>query len=168
MCTVLPFIAQGAGQVHGVGEAELGEVSRSMASLRISGEDLDPDEITGLLGKAPDMIQRRGQPMRLTRGRTGGAIMGFSSWSLQAEAASPSDLDLQVARILDGTTADMAVWTGIASRWKVDLFCGLFLETFNEGVTISPETLRGLGERGIELGLDIYGNGPVDIEIVED
>jgi hypothetical protein len=46
----------------------------------------------------------------------------------------------------------------------MDLFCGLFLRTYNEGLTISPSTLRDLGEREIKIDLDIFGAGPIDKE----
>jgi hypothetical protein len=98
--------------------------------------------------------------MRLPSGGQG-KIMPFSSWSLQADESFSGDLDVQVAQILDRTTDDLAVWRHIASAYKMDLFCGLFLRTYNEGLTISPSTL---GEREIKIDLDIYGAGPIDEE----
>jgi hypothetical protein len=141
----------------------MGTVSRLTTTLRIFGEDLDPDEITRLLGKEPHTIQRRGQPMRLPSGAEG-RILAFSSWSLRADESISGDLDVQVAQILDRTTDDLAVWRHIASAYRMDLFCGLFLQSFNEGLSLSPSTLRDLGEREILLGLDIYGAGPIEIE----
>jgi hypothetical protein len=46
----------------------------------------------------------------------------------------------------------------LESKYRIDLFCGLFMEGTNEGLQISPETLHALGERGISLGLDMYGS----------
>jgi hypothetical protein len=133
------------------------------ASLRIFGDELDPDEITRLLGKQPHRVQRRGYPMRLPSGAEG-KIMSFSSWTLEADESFSGDLDVQVAQILDRTTDDLAVWRHIASAYKMDLFCGLFLRSYNEGLSLSPNTLRDLGEREIMLGLDIYGAGPIEEE----
>jgi hypothetical protein len=45
----------------------------------------------------------------------------------------------------------------IASKYRVDPFCGLFMDGGNEGLTISPASLVALGQRGIELALDVYG-----------
>jgi hypothetical protein len=139
----------------------MGTISRLRATLRITGDELDPDEITRLLGKAPDAVQRRGYPLRLPSGAEG-RILTFSSWRLQADESCDGDLDVQVAQILDRTTDDLAVWRRIASAYRMDLFCGLFLEGYNEGLSISPSTLRDLGEREIALGLDIYGAGSLD------
>jgi len=52
-------------------------------------------------------------------------------------------------------TGDLAVWQALA-RFRPDLFCGLFMGSSNDGVSLSPRALLALGERGIELGLDIY------------
>ena len=48
------------------------------------------------------------------------------------------------------------MWNELASKYDIDLFCGLFMEKGNEGMEISPKTLQALGERNILLGLDIY------------
>ena len=41
---------------------------------------------------------------------------------------------------------------------------GCSCRSYNEGLSISPSTLRDLGEREIEIDLDIYGAGPIDEE----
>ncbi|MDX2111920.1 MAG: hypothetical protein SFY80_16955 [Verrucomicrobiota bacterium] len=51
----------------------------------------------------------------------------------------------------------MTVWEHLAKYYSLDLFCGLFLDRNNRGLTLSPKTLKAIGERGIELGFDIYG-----------
>jgi hypothetical protein len=38
----------------------------------------------------------------------------------------------------------------------MDMFCGLFMKNENEGLSLSAESLAMLGERSIELSLDIY------------
>jgi uncharacterized protein with von Willebrand factor type A (vWA) domain len=139
----------------------MGTISRLMAALRIVGDELDPDEITRLLGKAPTTVQRRGHPMRKPSGQLG-RIMPFSSWSLSADDSLSGDLDAQVDQILDRTAQDLAVWRGIASTWRMHLFCGLFLRDHNEGLSLSPTSLRALGDREILLDLDIYGAGPIE------
>lgn len=53
----------------------------------------------------------------------------------------------------------MAVWQDLARRFQVEIFCGLFLESFNEGLSLSASTLQLLGERSIALDLDMYSRG---------
>lgn len=139
----------------------MGTVSRLTATLRIFGDDLDPDEITRLLCKAPSRMQRRGQPMGLRSGAPG-RIAPSGSWSLKADDNSAGNIDLQVTQILDRTNPDLAVWRHIASTYRMDLFCGLFLESYNEGLTLGPSTLRDLGEREIKIDFDIYGAGEIE------
>jgi len=45
----------------------------------------------------------------------------------------------------------------LTTRFRVDVFCGLWLIEGNEGISLDPSTLKALGERGILLDLDIYG-----------
>lgn len=124
------------------------------AALRVFGDDLDPSEITAALGKQPDAAERRGETIPSRSGRERVARRG--RWSVQVGSRTPADLDAQVAELLAGTTDNIDVWRSITARYDADIFCGLFLNEQNEGLTISPATLKMLGERGISLDLDIY------------
>jgi hypothetical protein len=84
-------------------------------------------------------------------------------WSLKAPTQEPGNLDAQIAWIFSAMTGDLDVWQAIAKRYKVDMFCGLFMDRWNEGESVSAASLLALGLRGIELDLDIYG--PVDDEL---
>jgi hypothetical protein len=47
------------------GEHQLAGISRTKAALRISGDDLDPDEVSKLLGAAPTESARKGDARQL-------------------------------------------------------------------------------------------------------
>ena len=130
-------------------------IDESTACLRLIGDDLDPDEITRILGSAPTRSERKGD---VTRGQHSGltrtAKMG--SWRLEAPQCQPGDIDGQVARILAMLTADLEEWRALTAKYRVDMFCGLFMKEANEGVTLSPNTTLELGRRGILIGFDIY------------
>jgi hypothetical protein len=79
------------------------------------------------------------------------------AWRLHAPPSEGADLDAQVAWLLSRVTADVEIWKNVTQEYRVDLFCGLFLERQNRGVTLSPQTLLNLGNRGIAFGFDIYG-----------
>jgi hypothetical protein len=119
-----------------------GTVDRSTMTLRVGAkvrsESVDKEVIAGLLGCKPDQGKSR-------------------HWSLHAPDEREADLDSQVGWILSRLTGDLSVWKKITEDYRVDLFCGLFLERGNRGVTLAPKTMEALGSRGIELGLDIYG-----------
>ena len=67
-----------------------------------------------------------------------------------------ADLGAQIEWILARLPSDLAVWSQLTSRYKTDMFCGLFLERSNHGVSLQPATMAKLAERGIQLGFDIY------------
>ena len=104
---------------------------------KIRGESVDKKEISKLLGCESDQEK-------------------FRHWSLSAPDKEEADLDAQVAWILARTTGDLGVWKKVTSDYRADLFCALYLERRNRGVTLAPKTMADLGARGIELGFDIY------------
>lgn len=139
---------------------------RSVATLRISGEDLDPDEISAVLGCAPTTNQRKGDVLTSkTTGRS--RTLKVGSWFLDASDREPEDLDRQIAELLGKLTPSMDAWHSIAERYDVILFCGFFMRETNEGVEISPASLAALGQRRIVLGLDIYSPTREDLERVD-
>lgn len=132
-------------------------LSESAATLRFVGDALDPDEVTALLGSPPTSGARKGEPMRRTP--AGAAVPARTGiWRLKASPRSPGDLDARVAEQLGGLTSDLAIWRSLCGRFEADLFCGLFMERSNEGLRLSARTLQALGERGLELDLDIHGS----------
>ena len=95
-------------------------------------------------------------------GRNNGSVRIASTgmWRLFASDRQPEDLDGQIGELLSKLTDDLGVWASIAGKYRVDLFCGLFMDGGNEGLSITPQSLAALGLRRIELDLDIYaGDG---------
>lgn len=132
----------------------MAHLQRSVAALRIFGDDLAPDEISRLLKAPPTEAYTKGDEWHTAGGvrarRCGG-------WRLHAEDTEPENLDMQVTEFLGRVTSDLSVWTELSDKYRVDLFCGWFMGSSNEGVEISAATMVALGERGITLSLDIYG-----------
>ena len=126
----------------------------SLITLRFFGDDLLPDEISALLGENPTASHHKGQELRGNQSGTV-RIARTGSWRLSAPRREPEDLEAQIFEILDQLTGDLAVWQSLA-RFRPDLFCGLFMGSSNDGFSLSPRALLALGQRGIELGLDIY------------
>jgi hypothetical protein len=145
----------------------MAQLHRSVAALRISGEELDPAEITDLLGCAPTAGQRKGDV--LTGGVAGRSrIAKFGMWSLEASAQEPGSLDTQITELLGRLTPSLEVWSSISQRYDVDLFCGFFMHATNEGLEVSAESLAALGRRGIVLGIDMYAPILEDVERTSD
>ncbi|MGA8398492.1 MAG: DUF4279 domain-containing protein [Stellaceae bacterium] len=129
-------------------------ISGTRASLRIFGDDLDPDAVSLLLGAAPSVGTRKGETWINKRGIEQTARTG--RWLLQAVRLEPGDLDSQLVELLSRLTSDTKVWRSLVTRFKADIFCGLFMKEVNEGFELRPETLEMIGLRGLPLGFDIY------------
>jgi hypothetical protein len=139
----------------------MAHVQRSVVTLRIGGDDLVPGEITKLLRATPTSAQIKGE--KIVGRKTGHvrfAKMGM--WWLCASDREPEDMDGQIQEILSQATDDLTVWRSIGEKYEIDLFCGIFLGGSNEGMTLSARSLAALGERGIEMGLDIYSGNDGD------
>ncbi|MES2889631.1 MAG: DUF4279 domain-containing protein [Pseudomonadota bacterium] len=126
---------------------------RARATLRIMGDDLEPAEVSRLLGVEPSLAYRKGELALVTKRRRP-AKLGM--WQFQCPPMKPSDFDAQVAMLLSPLTQDMKIWKRLGMKYRVDLFCGWFMREENEGEEISPGTLVALGSRHIRLSLDIY------------
>jgi hypothetical protein len=144
-----------------LGGSNMAQVQRSVVTLRIGGDDLLPDEISKLLGAKPTSEQTKGEKIvgRKT-GRVRIAKMGM--WRLEATDREPEDMNGQIQEILGQLTSDLEIWRTIGEKYQIDLFCGIFLGGSNEGLILSATSLRALGERGIEMGLDIYSGHDED------
>jgi Domain of unknown function (DUF4279) len=133
-------------------------LSRAVAMLRIVGPDLQPEEISAILGSQPSRSEVKGESVQSRHGLEP-RVAKNGVWRLEAAPTEPEDFDLQVEQLLSGLTQDLRAWNELSERFKLDVFCGWFMKESNEGVDIKPSTLAALGSRGISLALDIYAPG---------
>lgn len=133
----------------------MAELSESMVCLRFFGDDLDPAELTELLGQSPTKSEKIGQ---IVVGEKSGKerVARTGSWRFDATKQVPGNLDAQISEVLDLLTDDIDVWQKLTARFKADVFCGLFMAGSNEGVSLSPSILKKLAKRELMIGFDIY------------
>ncbi|RDH45135.1 DUF4279 domain-containing protein [Zooshikella ganghwensis] len=72
-------------------------ISRTMACLRIIGDDLIPADITGKLGCEPTHQMIKGEPFSWNANGNP-RIARSGMWWLEAKEREPGDLDSQVSR----------------------------------------------------------------------
>jgi Domain of unknown function (DUF4279) len=132
----------------------MGQIHHSAATLRIFSDDLRPDEISQMLKCEPTKAELKGDVIHYPSGRERTVKRG--NWRLVAKNAEPEDLDGQIRWLMSQVSDDLNVWKSLTHACDVDLFCGLFMQSSNDGFSLSSETMLMLGQRGIELGLDIY------------
>ncbi len=133
----------------------MGIPEKSVVTFRIFGENLNPSEITTALKCEPHKIARRGEA-RVIRGQPSSYIEPLSSWRVSASDRTPEDIPSQVQEILGMLNPDPAVWADLSSRYQMDMFCGVFISSTNDGLEFSPALLAELSSRGIGLNFDIY------------
>ena len=127
------------------------------AALRIWGDDLVPSEISRLLGAPPTTSERKGDNLTGERSRYKG-IAKTGGWRLVAAVNHEGDLEAQIKDIFSQLSFDLSVWREIGRNNQIDVFCGVFMKTGNDGLVFDASTLQMLGERGARLDLDIYGS----------
>ena len=132
-------------------------MAKSTASLRVFGDDLDPDAISRALGHEPTQSYRRGDlisPGRRPEERKCGM------WLLAVPDAEPEAFEEQIEALLSKLTDDLKVWRNLTEHWQVDLYCGFFMDTSNQGFTLSTRTMSLVTARGIEIGFAAYSPSP--------
>lgn len=139
----------------------MAKAAKRSVSLRMTGDGLDPVEVTRLLGRKPDLAAKLGETFYSPKGRPSTARTGF--WHLHAADSSPCDFDAQIMALFAGLTQDLAVWADLASRFRLELFCGMIMQELNEGTGLEAATILAMAQRGLSFGLDVYGPlGPDD------
>lgn len=133
----------------------MGVPHHSRCTLRMYGDELDPDAVSAALGCAPSRGWRKGDRRVFAKsGRV--AIERTGGWLLCAEDREPEDLPAQIREVLARLNDDPAVWAELRTRCRVDMFCGVFMASGNDGLEFEPDVLHALACRGIRLSLDIY------------
>lgn len=114
-----------------------GSVDCSHVTLRVIGSDVDVHKVTNLLRHVSEPFKGQG-------------------WRLSAPIAEPADLDQQIEWLLSRLNPDLSAWHQLTGVYRIDVFCGLFLERSNRGLQLAPTTMLKLAQRRIPLSLDIY------------
>ena len=127
-----------------------GPVDRFTITLRIYGEDLDPEHVSTLLCCAATQTERKGVPISGPGGST--RVPKRGRWSLTIDSKScdeSDDVEDAVRMLLERLPSDPNFGPSLTSMYAVDVFCGLFLASSNRGFSISPDCVEtALGSTG--------------------
>lgn len=138
----------------------MASVASTAVTLRISGDSLDPEEVTRLLGAEPSMAAKRGGTIHTPKDTPSTARTGF--WNLRIDWRMPGDFDAQIMKLLAGLSQDLAIWGNLADRFQLELFCGMIMEEPNEGTGLRAATILAMAQRGLSFELDVYGPAGAD------
>ncbi|WP_102107222.1 DUF4279 domain-containing protein [Oceaniglobus roseus] len=136
------------------------QLNEAKVCLCVSGQGIDGHEVSRrlILPKSAATDPARPGPC-CGKARL---LIEAGSWTLVAPRSSPEDMDHQVRQLLDPLTTDMAVWEDLARRYDVHLICAFQMASAIENMSISAETFRLLGARGIGLVASIYTRRAAD------
>lgn len=134
-----------------------GPVDRFTITLRVRGEDLVPNDVSALLQSEATRSEQKGVPVVSCSGITRIPKNGHWSLRLDSRDCSPTDdVEDGIRKLLARLPSEPDVWASLTTRYEVDLFCGLFLESSNRGFGLSPEVTKLISDRGIAVGFDVY------------
>ena len=113
--------------------------------------------MTLILSLDPTSTEKKGQV------RSSGFVARTGSWIAKVKVRQPGDLNAQILTLLGPTPAESDVWEKIHARFQCDLFAGIFMQTSNCGLTLSPEASSAMSLRRLPLHLDIYDDNMSDL-----
>lgn len=130
-----------------------GPVLAASATLRVFGDTLDPDVVTGLLKHSPSFSYRVGDQVspRVAAHRRQGM------WGLESALPRTAALSAQVLTLLSQVSDDLSVWEEITGRHTADVYCGLDIRLPNCGEELTAVALAALAARKLSLQFDFYG-----------
>ena len=132
-----------------------GEIDRGSFELVVRGDNIDPEEITRLLGAEPTTAHRTGalSDNGKYRHRTG-------SWNLQTGEldfrSGDRNCEDQFADWVASLPGDEAIWARILEQHEAYVWMVLYMNTWNREFDVRPSTLNELGKRGLRLHIDTY------------
>ncbi len=125
----------------------MAEVDKTSVSIRFSGEGLNPEEIGSSL---------RFKESEKTESTINTLKSGKVVWVITYLNQETIPLEKKIEELLVLFTNDINIWNEVTGIAKADIFCGLFLDGWNKGFELSPNTMRKLSDRKLKIGFDIY------------
>jgi hypothetical protein len=95
-----------------------GPIDRIRVTLRVVGEDLDPEAISTLLGCTPTHAEKKGVPVVQSNGTR---IPKRGRWSLELNSEECDEWDLEelVKALLDKLPGDLTLWRSLAAYYNI-------------------------------------------------
>jgi hypothetical protein len=133
----------------------MSEISSSTVTIRLFGAELDPNHVTQLLSGTPSAAAKKGEKIIKPDGRERIVKRGF--WRLEYGERDEIGLEEKIEILLAKLTNNLESWQDVTRNIEIaDIYCGLFIDHWNEGFTLSPSIMRKISDRNLTIGFDIY------------
>jgi hypothetical protein len=133
-----------------------GDVDEVRVTLALHGADLNPEEISALLGCSPTRSHRKGEA-RTGRSASAGPWKA-GAWLLTIEGRAPRTANELLAELLQRVPDDEKLWSDLGARYSVSVGFGLFLDGWNRGLDLEQASIQRLARMKVSLGFDIYAD----------
>ena len=127
------------------------------ASLHVSSDDLQPTEVTALLGIRPTHFQIRGEALINEDGSLG-RVPKYGRWTRAIKRSQTDEWNVaEVVRgLFEGLPTDRGTWDRVASLGWVKVSLGLSLSRDSQDFTFEEDLLQLLADRRASVWFDIY------------
>ena len=121
-------------------------------SLRLTGDELNVEEITAKLGIEPSTSRKKGDPSRF------GEQLKTNVWVWRYPVDSDVSFEIQINDLLEDIESKKHILKELISSPGVtgELFLGHGSVIGEEVEFLSPEILRRIAEFGLTVDLDLY------------
>jgi hypothetical protein len=132
------------------------------AALHVSGESLQPQEVTRLFGVEPSESETRGVPLLHSDGTTI-RTPSAGRWTLGVPASISNAFNFNevIDAVLAKLPKDASVWRAVGALGTMHVEVSLALDESNGEMWLEPQLLSFLGERGVGVHVEIYRRDPV-------
>lgn len=144
----MPFRRVGTIQVLAEVGGPIDEVN---VTLGLYSEDLEPEEVSRVLGVEPTSAHRRGESRRPE-----GPPYRLGAWLLTEHGGDAELAEAILDRLLKRLPEDQAVWRDLRMRHDIQLRFGLHMTGRNKGLSIPLRHVARIAELGATMEFDIY------------
>jgi hypothetical protein len=134
-----------------------GPIQWFAASLTVNDDDLEPDQVTRLLGQEPTRKQCRGVPLLRADGSVR-SIPQYGRWVRELKPSQTDEWDITeiVYLLFEGLPHDLSVWHQVAALGKIRVTFGLNIPDSSRDFELAHDLMRFLSERRASIWFDIY------------
>ncbi len=126
---------------------------RAKIRLNLTDFEVDPDEVSRLLGISPDFVCRKGEAILET-------LRSYpeNGWRLVSSLSASSSVEEHVLNVLD-RIEPVAHLLPRLERLEVEVSCVVYYYDYTPVLGLSREVIRRLARLGASLDYDLYDMG---------